>query len=84
MGSLYKEGLINMSITENKVLFFALVSIFTMYCLIFLYKFIKGIINCIRYIKCKNKYKNIIPNYMRQCENVEQLLQKRGVENGVK
>ena len=71
-----------MYITENKMLIFIFVTLI-MCCLIFLYKFIKFIYFCIKYIICKHKYKNIIPNYMQQCKKIEQSLQKKGTKNGV-
>lgn len=72
-----------MDITENKMLIFIFVTLI-MCCLIFLYKLIKSIINCIRYFKCRNKYKNLIPNYMQQCRELEQSLQKKGAKDGIK
>lgn len=72
-----------MDITENKMLIFIFI-ISIMYCLIFLYKLIKSVVDCVRYFKCKNKYKNLISNYMQQCRKLEQSLQKKGAKDGIK
>lgn len=60
-----------MNLSDSKMFIF-LYAILIVCCLIFIYKIIKFIYSIIRHIKCKRKYKNLIPNCIQKCVEKEQ------------